>query len=80
MAGLDPAIHGLQARALPASVDAREPARRHQGDGPALSGPRPPHLKEETTVAVDGAIHETAYFQPIRPGCEIFFIPDLEGG
>jgi hypothetical protein len=34
------------------------------------------HLEEETTVA----IHETAYFQPIREGCEIFFIPKLEGG
>jgi len=35
------------------------------------------HLEEETTVAIDGAIHE---FQPIRPGCEVFFIPKLEGG
>ena len=26
------------------------------------------HLEEETTVAIDGQIHETAYFQPIRPG------------
>ena len=38
------------------------------------------HLEEETTVAIDGEIHEVAYFQPIRPGCEIFFIPKLEGG
>jgi hypothetical protein len=38
------------------------------------------HLEEETTVAIDGAIHETAYFQPIREGCEIFYIPKLEGG
>ena len=38
------------------------------------------HLEEETTVAIDGQIHETAYFQPIREGCEIFFIPKLEGG
>src|SRR5947209_20437431 len=37
------------------------------------------HLEEETTVAIDGAIHETAYFQPIREGCEIF-IPKLEVG
>ena len=37
-------------------------------------------LEEETTVAIDGALHKTAYFQPIRPGCEIFFIPRLEGG
>ena len=39
------------------------------------------HLVEETTVAIDGQIHdEPAYFQRIRPGCEIFFIPKLEGG
>jgi hypothetical protein len=38
------------------------------------------HLVEETTIAMDGAIHETAYFQPIRPGCEVFFIPKFEGG
>jgi hypothetical protein len=37
-------------------------------------------LEEETTVAIDGAIHETAYFQPIREGCEVFVIPKLEGG
>ena len=38
------------------------------------------HLEEETTVAIDGQIHETAYFQPLRPGSEVFFIPKLEGG
>ncbi len=39
------------------------------------------HLEEETTVAIDGEIHDQpAYFQRIRPGCEIFFIPKLEGG
>ena len=38
------------------------------------------HLEEETTVAIDGEIHEVAYFQPIRQGCEVFFIPKLEGG
>jgi hypothetical protein len=38
------------------------------------------HLEDETTVAIDGALHETGYFQPIRPGYEIFFIPKLEGG
>jgi sulfur-carrier protein len=38
------------------------------------------HLLEETTVAIDGEIHETGYFQPVRPGSEIFFIPKLEGG
>ena len=38
------------------------------------------HLEEETPVAIDGAIHETAYYQPIRNGCEVFFIAKLEGG
>ena len=39
------------------------------------------HLEEETTVAIDGEIHDQpAYFQRIRPGCEVFFIPKLEGG
>ena len=37
-------------------------------------------LVEETTVAIDGQIHEVGYYQPVRPGCEIFFIPKLEGG
>jgi sulfur-carrier protein len=30
------------------------------------------HLEEETAFVVDGAIHETAYSQPIRPGCKVF--------
>ena len=39
------------------------------------------HLVEETTVAIDGEIHDQpGYFQKIRPGCEVFFIPKLEGG
>ena len=38
------------------------------------------HLEEETTVAIDGAIHEVGYHQPVRQGSEIFFIPKLEGG
>jgi hypothetical protein len=38
------------------------------------------HLVEETTVAIDGELHEVAYFQPIRDGSEVFFIPKLEGG
>ena len=39
------------------------------------------HLREETTVAIDGAIHDQpAYFQKVREGSEIFFIPKLEGG
>ena len=37
-------------------------------------------LEEETTVAIDGEIHETAYFQPLREGAEIFFLPKIEAG
>lgn len=37
-------------------------------------------LEEETSVAIDGEIHEVVYAQPIRPGCEVFFIPRIEGG
>jgi sulfur-carrier protein len=39
------------------------------------------HLEEETTVAIDGEIHESGnYVQPVREGSEVFFIPKLEGG
>ncbi len=37
-------------------------------------------LEEETTVAIDGALHEVGYFQQLRPGAEVFFIPKIEGG
>ena len=39
------------------------------------------HLVEETTVAIDGEIHDQpGYFQPVCQGSEVFFIPKLEGG
>jgi molybdopterin synthase sulfur carrier subunit len=38
------------------------------------------HLEEETAVAIDGEIHNIGYYHPVRPGCEIFFIPSIEGG
>jgi molybdopterin converting factor small subunit len=38
------------------------------------------YLETETTVAIDGEVHEVDYSQPVRPGCEIFFIPRIEGG
>ena len=38
------------------------------------------HLEEETTVAIDGEIHEVGYLQPLRQDSEVFFIPKLEGG
>ena len=37
-------------------------------------------LEEETTVAIDGEMHETGYFQSVPPGAEVFFIPKIEGG
>jgi sulfur-carrier protein len=39
------------------------------------------HLEEETTVAIDGQIHDQpGYYQPLHDGSEVFFIPKLEGG
>jgi sulfur-carrier protein len=38
------------------------------------------HLQEETTVAIDGEIHENPQYQPVRKNSEVFFIPKLEGG
>lgn len=38
------------------------------------------HLEEETSIAIDGVIHEVVYTQPVPAGCEVFFIPRIEGG
>ena len=38
------------------------------------------YLEEETTVAIDGQIHETAYFQPLRGDAEVYFLPKIEAG
>ena len=38
------------------------------------------YLEEETTVAIDGEIHETAYFQPLRENAEVYFLPKIEAG
>ena len=37
-------------------------------------------LEEETTVAIDGEIHETAYYTPLRENSEIYFLPKIEAG
>jgi len=37
-------------------------------------------LEEDTSIAIDGVIHEIVYTQPIPPGCEVFFIPRIEAG
>lgn len=38
------------------------------------------HLEEETSLAVNGVIHEVVYTQVIPAGAEVFFIPRIEGG
>ncbi len=38
------------------------------------------HLEEQTSVAIDGEIYEVGYYHRVRPGCEIYFIPKIEGG
>jgi len=38
-------------------------------------------MKPGDRLIIDGEIHDApGYFQRIRPGCEVFFIPKLEGG
>ena len=38
------------------------------------------YLEEETSVAIDGQIHETAYFQRLNEGAEVYFLPKIEAG
>ena len=39
------------------------------------------HFEHDATVAIDGEIHEdVGYYQTVKLGSEIFFIPKLEGG
>ena len=38
------------------------------------------HLEEETSLAVNGVIHEVVYTQIIPANAEVFFIPRIEGG
>ena len=38
------------------------------------------YLEEETSVAIDGQIQETAYFQPLRERAEVYFLPKIEAG
>ena len=37
-------------------------------------------LEEETMVAIDGEIFESALYQRLRDGCEVYFLPKLEAG
>ena len=38
------------------------------------------YLEEETTVVIDGELRESAYFQPLQEGSEVFFLPKIEAG
>ena len=38
------------------------------------------HIEKETIVAIDGVVYEIEYGLPVRPGCEVYFIPKIEGG
>ena len=38
------------------------------------------YLEEETTVAIDHQSHETAYFQRLGEGAEVYFLPKIEAG
>ena len=38
------------------------------------------YLEEETSVAIDGQIQETAYFQPLHADAEVYFLPKIEAG
>ena len=38
------------------------------------------YLEEETSVAIDGQIRETAYFQPLHADAEVYFLPKIEAG
>ena len=37
-------------------------------------------LEEETMVAIDGEIYESAIYEQLRDGCEVYFLPKLEAG
>ena len=35
---------------------------------------------EKTAVAIDGQIYQDAWFEPIQPSSEVFFMQRIEGG
>ena len=37
-------------------------------------------LEDGAAVAIDGVIHQNAFFEPVPDGAEICFIPAIEGG
>ena len=37
-------------------------------------------LEEESMCAIDGEIYESAIYERLRDGCEVYFLPKLEAG
>jgi molybdopterin synthase sulfur carrier subunit len=37
-------------------------------------------LEEQSSVAIDGQLHEAAYFQKLNDGAEVYFLPLIEAG
>jgi hypothetical protein len=39
-----------------------------------------PLLARGVAVAIDGQIYREAWFQPVRPGSEVYILPKMAGG
>jgi molybdopterin converting factor small subunit len=39
-----------------------------------------PHLEEGIAVAIDGEIHQDAWFSPVGPDSEVHIMPRIAGG
>jgi molybdopterin synthase sulfur carrier subunit len=60
-------VEGREIRHLVRALDTRFP-------GIAM------RLEEGCAVAIDGVIHQNAWFETVPPGAEVCFIPAIEGG
>jgi molybdopterin converting factor small subunit len=60
-------VGGREVRHLVRSLDARFPGIAAR-------------LEDGCAVAIDGVIHQNAWFEPVPPGAEVCFIPAIEGG
>ena len=60
-------VEGREIRHLVRALDARFPGIAAR-------------LEEGCAVAIDGVIHQNAWFEIVPPGGEVCFIPAIEGG
>jgi molybdopterin converting factor small subunit len=60
-------VEGREIRHLVRALDARFPGIAAR-------------LEKGAAVAIDGVIHQNAFFEPVPEGAEICFIPAIEGG